>query len=281
MKIVYVASMAHSGSTLLDLLISAHSQVASVGEVKNLVDVAEPGCSCSATSVWTCPFWGEVGRRFEARTGVELRRAQILRESEPAYGAHNRALFESIAEVTGRTTIVDSSKGLERLRGLVRTAGLDVFPIHLVRRPQGVVYSHLRKGRGWVRLALRHGRRTVETAQFVDALPHLSVAYEDLAASPRETLAGVMSAIGMSFEPDQLHWAGRERHNCEGNRMRRSSDHAIRPDLAWRTALPLWQRQSIGVLASLGRIAARVAPAALPRSESRVSVGEASRVAAA
>ena len=35
-KVIFIASLSHSGSTLLDLMLNAHPQVASVGELKQL-----------------------------------------------------------------------------------------------------------------------------------------------------------------------------------------------------------------------------------------------------
>ena len=35
-KVVFIASLSHSGSTLLDLMLNAHPDVASVGELKQL-----------------------------------------------------------------------------------------------------------------------------------------------------------------------------------------------------------------------------------------------------
>ena len=36
MKVIYIAGTSHSGSTLLDLMLNAHPQIVSVGEMVNL-----------------------------------------------------------------------------------------------------------------------------------------------------------------------------------------------------------------------------------------------------
>jgi hypothetical protein len=267
LKVVYITSMGHSGSTLLDLLISAHSRVASVGEIKNLVSLREPGCSCQARTVWECPFWARVGRVFEASTGVPLRQARILDDADPEYGTHNRELFRAVAGITGKNVIVDSSKSTERLRRLLRSGAVELFVIHLVRGPQGVAYSFIRKGRSWPRIAFRHGRRAVQVERLLGDHPRLTIAYEDLAERPVGVLETVMQTLGLSFEPGQLRWAERERHNCEGNRMRKSTDSAIRPDVAWRTSLTQWQKAAIPFLSFAGAVTARLsAPSPEARS---------------
>ena len=62
LKVVYVISVSHSGSTLLDLLISSHSTTVSVGEAKRYSPSSKsrPSCACKAPSVWECPFWQRV-----------------------------------------------------------------------------------------------------------------------------------------------------------------------------------------------------------------------------
>lgn len=259
LRVVYVTSMGHSGSTLLDLLLSAHSRVTSVGEINKLVSRDEPGCSCDHKRVWECPFWGEVEVAFRRRTGEALRAARILSGNDREHAAHNRALFEAVSEVTGKSIIVDSSKSLHRLRRLLETAAIEVLPIHLVRGSQGVVYSNLKKGRRWLRVSFLHGMRVGYTERFLAGRPHVSLDYERLVAAPQESLETIMPAIGLPFEPRQLRWGEPVRHNCEGNRMRRSRDSTIRPDLAWQAAMPGWQKAAVEALARAGRVSARLA----------------------
>ena len=68
-RLIYVGTLGHSGTTLLDLLLNAHSRIASAGELKTLQDfLADPSrrCTCGATPLRACPFWAEVFARVEA-----------------------------------------------------------------------------------------------------------------------------------------------------------------------------------------------------------------------
>ena len=51
-----------------------------------------------------------------------------------------------------------------------------------------------------------------------------------------------MPRLGLAYQPAQLDWAGRERHNCGGNRMRRATTSEIRLDTRWKTGLSRWQK---------------------------------------
>src|SRR5262245_36737394 len=64
LKVIFVASLSHSGSTLLDLMLNAHPEVISVGELKQLGRFARLAkkkrahrCTCGAKTVRHCPFW--------------------------------------------------------------------------------------------------------------------------------------------------------------------------------------------------------------------------------
>lgn len=248
-RVLYVASLWHSGSTLLDLLLSSHGAVTSVGEAVWLADPGRERCTCGVRDLDACPFWRGVDAGVRRRVGVGLERLVLRDGFAPDFAPHNRALFESVREETGRSVVVDSSKQIGRLAGLLATPGLDVRPIHLVRSPHGVVYSKLRKERGLLRESLTYLSVTLQIRDLLADRAHARVRYEELAGHTERALRRLMPELGRDFEPDQLAWAGRERHNLGGNRMRFQKHSEIRPDLAWRTGLSLWQKAVVGAVA--------------------------------
>ena len=71
-KIIYILGAGHSGSTLLGMMLSAHSQVQGGGELKNfqklieqphLFDRPTHTCSCGEL-IAKCPFWSPVKNQF-------------------------------------------------------------------------------------------------------------------------------------------------------------------------------------------------------------------------
>jgi len=252
LRIVYVAGMGHCGSTLLDLLLSSHSRIASAGEALRLGRDPDPNCSCDSRTVARCAFWAAVGREFTALTGTPFAAIDLDPQSDGRFVEQNRALFEAIRRVTSRDVVVDSSKSVRRLGRLIETNTADIVPVHLQRRPEGIAFSHLRKGRGWLRAAWKHGRSVRRATELLEGRTHVRVSYEELASRPREVMQHIMTALDLPFEIEQLSWAGRERHNCGGNRMRYSSDPTIRPDERWRT-LPVWIRGAVRATALVGR----------------------------
>lgn len=172
--VLYEVSTGRSGSTLLELLLACHPDIATLGEVHilphELAGVPErKGCSCGV-AIKECPFWvrvladctarnvnvNDLARYRESHTHSRpLRIATLarqillpprLRRILGPQDCVTRALVASAAYAfeelgLGRPSwVVDSSKDPYRALDLLASS-LQVRLIHLVRDPRGVVYS--------------------------------------------------------------------------------------------------------------------------------------------
>lgn len=251
-KLIYIVSLGHSGSTLLDLLISGHPAVATAGEAKNIspLRASRRRCHCGER-VSECPFWQRVAAVLRDRHELHFQDLDLESGCDATFEAHNLALFAAVHEVTGRRIIVDSSKNIERLRRLLDTGRFDIHPIHLVRAPHGIVYSKIRKGhQGWIAQSRRYARGLKNARTALRDIDHAYVRYEELAVHPARVLSELMSGLGLEFMPRQLDWSGRERHDAGGNRMRRGPAE-IRLDDGWKRGLGFWQKLGIGLVSRL------------------------------
>ena len=179
-KLVYLAAASHSGSTMTAMLLGAHPDLCSVGELKasNLGDENSYLCSCK-TLAKDCAFWKGVtdkmatkGHHFsisnagtDIRTGatpfmlrllrplvrnpfMELVRDTLLnlspvwRKQLPFLQKRNADYARSIAEQAGVGTIVDSSKIGIRLKYLLKNPELEVKVIWVVRDGRGVSLAY-------------------------------------------------------------------------------------------------------------------------------------------
>jgi len=254
-RVIYITSLGHSGSTLLDLLISAHPEVVSTGEAKNLVPTRTPKirCPCPGHYLVNCPYWKRFGALLAERHGLRLEELDLMSEDRAVFERQNAAFFEIAAELSGKRIIVDSSKNVVRLRRLVDIPTLRVDVVQLSRRPHGVVYSQVKKGRHWISASLSYSRRIRRAREVLGEIDHTRVRYEELAEDPRRVLGELMPRFGLAFDPAQLDWAGRERHDCGGNRMRRSESSTIRLDRSWERELGPWRKAAISVLTARAR----------------------------
>lgn len=264
--IIYITSLGASGSTLVDLLLSAHPEVFSVGEVVHLSDLAHQRrndlkayslgneCTCGAPTIAECPFWRRVEAVIRERSGLALTDLELQVSNTEHFARDNRLVFEAVAEVSGRRYIVDSSKDPGRLRALLGAGFAEVRPIHLFRDPRGMINSRLRRGHRLLHMCAFFNYRTWLIRRTLAGTASFALRYDRLVRDPGGEIEAAMRFIGLTYDPAQLQWAGRERHNIGGNRMRRSSDSTIREDTKWRRELRWWQKLTIQVLTFPARL---------------------------
>jgi hypothetical protein len=240
--VVYITSMGHSGSTLLDLLISGHPSVVSVGEVWNVGrSSADVACLCGAETLRVCKFWINVENKVRAAVGVGLDGLNLLGGTLDQFEDHNLALFEAVSSSSDCGIIVDSSKNTDRLEALLRCKSVNLVVIHLIRNPLAVSHSYKRKGHDVGRISTSWARRVKRTRGVLQGHTSVELRYERLVNRPAESLSGIMNWLGLEMDSGQLDFTGRLRHNIGGNRMRFATTSHIAEDTSWRSGLTPWE----------------------------------------
>jgi hypothetical protein len=255
-RVIYITGAAHSGSTLLELMLNAHPEIVSVGEVANLnsvIKIDERGrpkfarCSCSAPSIQRCPFWSSVDKSIQRIGGKRLWDLDLQDyDSYDTQHAPNLLLFRAISEVSGKKFVVDSSKTPRRLSHLMRFKEFNVYPIHLTRDPKGQVNSAIPK-HGLLKSILRHEIVYAQVRRILKGCPHTAVRYEDLARHPAKTLQSVLEPLGLAFHPQQLAWAEQVKHGAAGNHMRFQERSELILDERWNSELSRTQKLVISI----------------------------------
>ena len=84
MRVIYIAGMSHSGSTVLNLMLNAHPEICAVGELIDLNRVTKretlPPCRCGAPSLWSCEFWSRVNECTLEAEGKSLSQLDVLND---------------------------------------------------------------------------------------------------------------------------------------------------------------------------------------------------------
>lgn len=184
-KLVYLMAASHSGSTLTAMLLGAHPEICTVGELKlNAIhDASSYLCSCRS-KLSKCRFWADVkkemrnrghdfdltdagtdvywhanpyitrllrplhrGRFMEFVRDTLLNLSPAWRDNLPRIMKRNQDLIETIAHCAGVRVIVDSSKIGIRLKYLIRMPQIDLKVVRIIRDGRGVALAYTNPGR--------------------------------------------------------------------------------------------------------------------------------------
>jgi hypothetical protein len=192
---VFVLCAPRSGSTLLRKILNSHSKIHAPGEL-SLIEV------------------GVNFRQFPRRLGIQTYTTELafrgagLDRRELEYLLWDRILHRELAD-SGKTTIVHKSpRTLLRWRRVAR-CWPDARYIFLFRHPMGILTSG--RASGWTMVSLNSMRDfympyLVLLKEASEALPGLTVRYENLTADPATTCQAVCDHLGLEWEPSMLRY---------------------------------------------------------------------------
>ena len=281
-RILCVGGFSRSGSTLLGRVLGEADGALCVGETHYLWErgvIHNVRCGCGEHFL-DCRFWCAVGQHaFGGWENVEVERLAAsdrtinrlrslpfhhLPSLRPAftaavgdYAAALARLYRAIAEVSGASTLIDTSKDPNFARTLTAMEGYDVRIVHLVRDPRAVACSWVSPKR------LAHpiaGERFMPTFTVADTatrwmltngafhtlaarLPYTRLTYEDFVARPQAALdaLGGFTAQPLSLPAGHLDRSGVKlgrHHIFSGNPMSALTGRVgIYPDGRWKREL--------------------------------------------
>jgi len=293
--VLYILGAGRSGSTLLEILLGNLDGYFSVGEIRffwQYRGIPDLLCGCGELlekcSVWTevrsglSSSMSEVEQRGVARLARRLDRSRQLPWISagllPRVSGYRRLvgatarLYREVRRVSGCRVLVDSSKVPSHLDLLLRSPGLDVRVLHLVRDGRAVAYSWNRRQKRELALGADEARiprhslvRALITWMVENAFArrigkgasaYTLMRYEDFVAEPAATLEGALVQLGLGGT-DIRRSNGRTfevapTHSVGGNPMRFTtrSSIEIRDRDEWRRRLPGSVRLLLGVLAA-------------------------------
>lgn len=241
-RVLCIAGLGRSGSTLLERTLDGLPGAVAVGELTHLWKRglgADEKCGCGKPFS-ECEFWRQVGQvayggwvnvdqdRVAAAFAKVERTRYIPRlvtgSSAGTFGAQLAALhrlltrlYRAIAEVSGSALIVDSSKDPSYAYVLRGIEALDLRVVHAIRDAPAVAYS-------WGKVVVRPEAPETEMRRWsprttalwwsiqnvmadglrLTGVPSCRVRYEDFVTDPAAALRRVGELAGVAPDPDQL-----------------------------------------------------------------------------
>jgi len=200
-KVIFIASAAYSGSTMLDMMLSNRPDGFSVGEVVALFRPHRPHhfgaeCGCGSPS---CRIW-----------------KNVLKEGE-----HNvyQTLFGSFPDLR---FIVDSSKHpfwIEKQSKNALRQGFDVVHVLLWKEPGAFAHSMLKRQQPhWRKHWIRYYHQYASIlAKLGSRISFHSLSYETLARNPEACLEKLCGGVGISKKLNQAEFWNKQHHALFGN----------------------------------------------------------------
>lgn len=248
MKILYIAGLAHSGSTYLSRVLNQHSEVFSAGEIIYLHEaLTEPvDCACRVSTGSTCSFWPRIARRLELDASSAQRVSYVSkhhglewlkaltgwykREGRDSFPGANGELFRAVSDQSGAGVVLDASKTLWRALPLWRAFPEKLYLLHLMKAPENQLESRLRMGYNfWHSLFMKYVRKNyLYHRLFSDRPTYKRVLFENLVKRPEKTVREVHEWLDLPYEnPFQRPFE--PFHHLRGNDQVKGNMASLRP----------------------------------------------------
>jgi sulfotransferase family protein len=248
-RLIYIGGYGHSGSTLLEYLMTGSPEVLACGEVASCIRERtrkQKICTCGRKAN-KCPEWSFF----------------FSSSSQATRWTHEGLLLALTLQGSGRySAIIDSSKtawgSLSMPFRLRRKFGTNFILLHLVRDPTAVCWSVLkqknlranRKGRklhhyslrcSWTMLGWWLANLSCELFGMIYSCHYVRLRYEDIVHSPPETLCSLFETLlpNVRWRPGDIDFYD-NRHQLHGNKTRRriKSVEDVKEDLKWKVEMP-------------------------------------------
>lgn len=246
-KIVLIAGLGHSGSTLLELLLgSQNDKLFGIGEVYNLIiddkyleKSEEILCSCGQ-NMQKCGFWGKFYEKLMNKNLSLSEKYDIVIENFNDYFGKD-------------SVIIDSSKNISSLKFLSRKDDIELKAIFLIRDVRAYSMSYWtkfsQKKYGIKNTITNYIRKNVVLnfykwylankyiIQYLtkNKIDFIKISYEELCFYPEVTLKEISRFLGTDINTPTLSMISSKTHSVLGNRMRTNENKKsqIRYDTRW------------------------------------------------
>jgi len=240
-KIVFICSLGHSGSTLLDLILGCNSRIRGLGEIDVLLnkDVAFESTPCMCgNNLNECIFWSDMYGFIKNNKTL------------PFDKKYNKVITHFDTIFDSDNILVDSSKYLHVLKKLIALK-YKLQVIYLIKDVRGFTYSQKRiykknpkNVNAIVRMRFLRNKyfyylwykRNMKIKKFLiqNNIDYFQLGYEELCFNTIKIIKKICNFIEVEFE-DNMLFPYKSKSHGTGNKMRRMPEKKSRIiyDYAW------------------------------------------------
>lgn len=228
--VIFINSLSHSGSTLLDIVLGGHSKLVGLGEIGSVLRISpeqisrtrNSTCSCGKC-VNECSFWGGV-------------LPELFKHKEISFDDKYRIVLNRFWEKYDDDCIlVDSSKNSPYLQILLNNPNIQVKVIHLIKDVRAYTISQIdnlkRKNKkiGFLpqlSLFLKWHKNNNKIIKFLKKkdIEHITIGYEHLCLQTENVIENLCNFMNITSEKEMISLSNSNSHVIRGNRMRHQPD---------------------------------------------------------
>lgn len=221
-KIVFIAGLGHSGSTLIDLVLSNHTSIIGFGQIYTVYNELKNNninknrfCSCGK-SITDCDYWSRI--------------ISINDQSDISYQSFYESIFNTIhREFKKDTYLLDSSKSLESLEKILTIPNISLKVLHINKDVRNWCISnielHKRKYNKNTSafktfLVWYNSNRKFQKYFSINNLQYLNVGYDDFCLNTKKVLGNICEFLEIDYQDGLGNIPKSKSHVVSGNRMR-------------------------------------------------------------
>ncbi|MCD4795170.1 MAG: sulfotransferase [Bacteroidales bacterium] len=228
-KIIYIAGLGHSGSTILDMCLGAHSKIVGLGEIYPVLTKVDKTrlfnnstCSCGKKGI-DCDFWGDAKALTETNKTTEEKYLDLISYFTDKYGED--------------VILLDSSKNTYPYLNFLKEK-FELKVIFLTRDYRSWIYSRFsRTGKPMLYLGYRWLFENIKLLKILKKrkIQYFKVGYEEFALYPDLILKKICAFIELPFEETILNSKKTKSHIISGNiaRTDKLKKSAVLYDAKW------------------------------------------------
>jgi len=203
LKICFISGAAHSGSTLLGLILGSHSSTFFMGEANKV-------------SFFTDPNF-DPKRKYCRLCGKEC---NIWSKVDP----EKDNIYEQLHNITKKSILIDSTKNVDwinRQLEILKNTKIEAQLIFLKRDLRAVINSMARKypNRTLDRLINDWIIQITKTKTLYNLFQgkKIKIFYEDLSLNPDQNIEDLCNFLEITYEPEMKEYYNKDQHSIGGN----------------------------------------------------------------
>lgn len=245
-KLIYIAGVDRSGSTLLGRILGEIPTALFVGEVKNTPASSRYGeqpCGCGK-KLKECNVWAPTLSLIDNTKFGKWRRRRVRNmlfgtlDYQKSDMEEAAKIYRLLSKYSGRNIIVDSSKFPSYLELLNKLTTIDLCIVHITRDPRAVAYSWWNRPLHENKINKSIKTRSIETIRFENPIRssiiwllwnyiisrysedenYIHVKYEDLCDNPEKEVKKILNNFDIK---KNINWH-------DGNTINLGKHHSVR-----------------------------------------------------